>query len=97
MYQVVLSKHARQDESDGYKYYEAQKQGLGEAFLKALEDCYFRLSNHPHVFGYIDDTSSLRDLKVARFPYLIIYEISGDHVYVYSVHNTYKHPFSNDE
>ncbi len=29
MYEIVLSRHARQDESDGYKYYEAQKQGLG--------------------------------------------------------------------
>ena len=96
MYQVILSDEARQDEIEGYDYYESGTQGLGEAFLAVLEDCYFRLSKHPQAYSFTDNRNTLRDMKVTRFPYLIIFEISGNSVYVYSVHNTYKFPFNND-
>lgn len=38
------------------------------------------------------DQSIIRDVKVDRFPYVIIFEVTKDKVLVYSVHNTYQHP-----
>ncbi len=35
------------------------------------------------------------EVKIDRFPYVIIFEILEEEVFVYAVHNTYKHPRKN--
>ncbi len=87
-FNIILSEEARQDEIESYQYYEAQRVGLGGEFLNELEHCYDVLSRHPHLFGFIDTSYDLRDVKLKRFPFVIIYELSAENVYVYSVHHT---------
>ena len=91
-YQLILSAEARQDTIDSYNYYESQRKGLGEEFLNALELSYSILAEHPHLFGYTDAAKILRDLKVKRFPFVIIYEISDNEIFVYSIHHTSRFP-----
>jgi hypothetical protein len=42
--------------------------------------------------GFIDDRAILRDVKLERFPYVVIFEIIDNSVVVYAVHCTYQHP-----
>ena len=91
-FNIILSEEARRDEIESYQYYEAQRVGLGEEFLNELEHCYTILGEHPHLFSFIDTPHDLRDVKLKRFPFVIIYEISAENVYVYSVHHTSRLP-----
>ena len=91
-YTIILTDEARQDEINSYLYYEMQSAGLGEDFLTDVENCYSIINQHPHLFGYSDNQNKLRDIKLKRFPFIIIFEISGDTVLVYSVHHTSRKP-----
>jgi hypothetical protein len=91
-YKIVVKQQARDDADEAYNHYEDQKIGLGDDFLDEVEKKYKKIQEKPHNYGYIDDQAILRDVKVDRFPYVIVFEIVDDTVFVYSVHNTNRHP-----
>jgi hypothetical protein len=59
-----------------------------------LQQGYNELSANPTFYSYIDEDplKILRDVKLEKFPFVVVYEIAEDQVVVYAVHNTYKHP-----
>ncbi|HVU57807.1 MAG TPA: type II toxin-antitoxin system RelE/ParE family toxin [Puia sp.] len=92
VFKVVIKDVAKEDIQAAYDYYENARKNLGEEFLEELILKFDVLADKPHSYGYIDDQAIIRDVKVDRFPYVIIFEIIEDTVVVYSVHNTYRHP-----
>ena len=80
-YRLVITKKALFDASDAYNYYEGIRPRLGDRFIESLENRYAALSEHPDYYS---------DVAIDGFPYLIVYEISGRDVIVFSIHNTYK-------
>src|SRR5687767_187305 len=91
-YNIIIKEEAHLDTSTAYDYYENEQKGLGEEFLEELEKRYHDLMSHPFNYGFIDDQQIIRDVKVDRFPYVIIFEVIDENVIVYAVHNTYRHP-----
>jgi len=91
---VVVKQEAHQDTLEAYDYYEGKQSGLGERFLEALLRHYQELADHPTYYSYIDEDplKVLRDVRLEKFPYVVVYEIAGTEVIIYAVHNTYKHP-----
>ena len=91
---VIVKQEAHQDTIDAYDYYEEKLTGLGERFLNALQQRYKELSANPNLYGYIDEDplKVLRDVKLEKFPFVVVYEIVEKEVVIYAVHNTYKHP-----
>ena len=91
---VIIKQEAHNDISEAYKYYEDKQHGLGERFLNALLKRFNDLSLHPEHYSYIkeDPLQILRDVRLEKFPYLVIFEIAGMQVIIYAVHNTYKNP-----
>ncbi|MBN8674547.1 MAG: type II toxin-antitoxin system RelE/ParE family toxin [Chitinophagales bacterium] len=91
---VIVKQEAHQDTIDAYNYYEEKLTGLGERFLAALQQRYKELSANPTFYSYIDEDplKILRDVKLEKFPFVVVYEIIEPEVVVYAVHNTYKHP-----
>jgi len=94
LFTVIVKQEAHQDTIDAYNYYEEKLTGLGEKFLNALQQRYTALSANPTFYSYIDQDPMkiLRDVKLEKFPFVIVYEIIERQVIVYAVHNTYKHP-----
>ena len=88
-YKLIIAKKAL---FDAYHYYEDIRVGLGDRFIESLENRYAALSEHPNYYSYSDKNKIIRDVAIDGFPYLIIYEISGNDVIVFSIHNTYKKP-----
>ena len=93
-YQLVVREEAHLDTVEAYNYYEEKTPGLGERFLDELIQRYAEITEHPEYYGFIDKQKTIRDVKLRRFPYLIVYEINIDKVIVYSVFNGYKNPDS---
>ena len=93
-FRVIVTKEAHHDSLDAYLFYEEKQTGLGERFLTMLQLCYQSLSEYPEHYGYIneDPLNILRDVKLEKFPYVVVFEITGTEVIVYAVHNTFKHP-----
>ena len=93
-FQVLIKQEAHEDALAAYNYYEEKQAGLGERFLESLLNRYRQLSENPMANGFIaeDPLGVLRDVRLKRFPYVVVYEIIDQKVIVYSVHNTYRNP-----
>lgn len=89
-YNLIITRQALLEEMDAYHYYENIREGLGEKFLISLENIFASLPEHPDNYSYSDRNKIIRDVAVDGFPYLIIFEVLGSDVVVYSVHCTSK-------
>jgi mRNA-degrading endonuclease RelE of RelBE toxin-antitoxin system len=68
---------------EAYDWYEEQLQGLGADFLEELDNFYKLLLQNPYIFSYYDEP--VREGKINRFPYVVIYEVFDQAIAVYSV------------
>lgn len=91
-YKIIIKEHAKEDTEIAYNHYENERKGLGEEFIDELIKRYDDLESKPYNYGYIDDQAIIRDVKLDRFPYVIVFEIVQESVVVFSIHCTYKHP-----
>lgn len=89
-YEIVLQPEALDDIEIGFEWYEEQRKGLGDSFLREINTCLNKLSNHPLQYSYANKWA--RKIKVNKFPFLIIFEPTSDKVYVYSVLHTSRNP-----
>lgn len=92
-YKVEITVEAHLEITDAFNYYEKQRIGLGEDFLSELQDQLSRLSENPLSYSFIGHTRLLRDVKIRRFPYVVVYLLRDDVVAVLSVHCTWRRPF----
>lgn len=92
-YNVITLLRAESETDDAFKYYEDQKPGLGFEFLDELEEGRRKLSKNPQFYSFISSEKSVRSLALKRFPYKIVFEISGDKVIVLSIFNRHRKSF----
>ena len=82
-YKIELRPLAVVEIIEAYDWYELQKEGLGLDFLNELDLFYKSLHRNPHIYSYYEDP--VREGKVNRFPYTVIYEIIETSIVIYSV------------
>lgn len=68
---------------EAYDWYESQKEGLENEFLQELESFHSNLLQNPLSHSYYD--KPVRQGKLARFPYNVVYEVIEFKIVVYSV------------
>ena len=68
---------------EAYDWYELQRVGLGAEFLNELENFYTSLQRNPSSYGFYN--KPVRQGKIERFPYLVVFEVFEKLVVVYSV------------
>lgn len=91
-FELIILKAAAQDAAEAFDYYETAQTGLGDRFLAELLERFNEISKHPKYYGFIDKQKLIRDVKLKNFPYLVVYEIEGESVIIYSVHSGYRNP-----
>lgn len=89
-YQLVLQPEAIEEIDLAYAWYEQQKAHLGRSFLDELEVTLDKIVRNPRQYGFANKW--VRKLKLRKFPFLVVFEIEGDKIYVYSVLHTSKQP-----
>jgi len=87
---IHLTEEALQEEIEAYLFYEDEQAGLGERFLKEVEDALQKVCAHPTHYSFSDQTKTIRDTSLIKFPFVIIFEIKSDRITVYHVHHTKK-------
>lgn len=75
---------------DAYEWYNEQQVGLGDEFFEELKSCREKLESWPEVYAKIK--KHYRQLVMHTFPYVIVFEISGNDVIVYSIFHTSRNP-----
>lgn len=68
---------------EAYDWYEDQKSGLGMDFLDELESFYSILYANPNTYSYYE--KPVRQGKIKRFPFVVIYEVVKNSITIYSV------------
>ncbi len=68
---------------EAYDWYELQREELGLEFLDELDKLYENLLSNPNIYSYYD--KPVREGKLNRFPYTVIYEVFDSTIIIYSV------------
>ena len=71
-------------------YYQAQQIGLGERFLSTVQESLTRISNFPESFPVV--ANNVRQCKVARFPYAIVYRLQVNYIQVIALAHSRRKP-----
>ena len=89
-YTISVKPGAEEDIDFAYNWYEDQRTGLGEEFLRELESYYRTLEQRPTIFGKA--TKTLRQAVLKRFPYILFFEVQKTEVIIYAVFHKSRNP-----
>jgi plasmid stabilization system protein ParE len=87
---VVFTPDADADVFESYNWYQACEPGLGDEFLRCVEQCIWKIRRQPLIFPVAVD--GFRRALVRRFPFEIFYEPSDEKITVYSVFHCSQSP-----
>ena len=91
---MIFSARSEEEANAAITYYDHINVQLGERFFIELLETYQKLSTAPQYYSFISSVrnTTIRDVKLASFPYVVIYEIIESSVYVISVMNCHRKP-----
>ena len=87
---VIVRPEASLESREAHAWYEEQRPGLGERFEAALDACFDEIRQRPYAFPLV--TAHVRRARVARFPYLVFYEVAEAEIVVHSVFHSSRNP-----
>lgn len=90
IYKLLIRPLATVEIIDAFDWYDLQKEGLGNEFLQELESFYKTLLQNPNTYSYYD--KPIRQGKINRFPYILVYEVFDNTIVVYSVFMAKQNP-----
>jgi plasmid stabilization system protein ParE len=89
-FSIEIRQLASLDIVEAFDWYESQKMGLGEEFLESLDEFFKSLLSNAHAYSYYK--KPIRQGRLKRFPYMVVFETAEEHVIVYSVFMTGQDP-----
>lgn len=78
------------DISDAYKWYEAQRKGLGENFLLCIEQALSKILRNPENFSVV--YRDVRRAMIQRFPFGVFFVSRSGTLSVLAVLHARRHP-----
>jgi plasmid stabilization system protein ParE len=91
-FNLIYSPAAKEEFTEAAKWYEERSKGLGDQFLKAIEEKIKRIEENPDRYptrrGYYRETIS------RKFPYVIVYRFNKSKhlITISSVYHTSRNP-----
>ncbi len=90
MYSLIIKPLAVATARDVYLWYEDQRAGLGELFLAALDSGLKNIQPTPMANAKVK--RNYRQVRLHRFPYVIVYEIIRSEIVVLTVFHIRRNP-----
>jgi plasmid stabilization system protein ParE len=93
MFVIHLFQTASADLQESYDWYEEQSIGLGERFIRDVNECLNLISENPYQFA-IQFSGKYRFALLRHFPFRIVYRIDKEHssIYVSAIFHTSRDP-----
>lgn len=88
-FKIEIEERAKIEISDAFDWYESQQSSLGLVFLEAIQSAFVIIQKSPN--GYTKYRYH-RQYPLIGFPYVILYEIVKDTLYVDAVFHTSRNP-----
>ena len=89
-YRLIVKPPAEVDIIEAAQWYESKKIGLGEQFIKAVDDKLLLIEDNPNLYQVRYKSTRLALIK--RFPFAIHYTIEQKTVYILAVLSTSRNP-----
>lgn len=89
-YKIEVRPLATLEIIEAYDWYELQQSGLGDRFLKAVDTFFDSLLRNPNIYTYYD--KPVRQGKLDKFPYVVVYELIEQTLVIYSVFMAKQNP-----
>ena len=90
MYTLILKQKAVEMAADAFQWYEDQHTGLGEIFISTLDSTLKKIQSFPTAHTKVK--KDYRQVRLKKFPYVIVYEILKTEVVVLAIFHTKRHP-----
>jgi plasmid stabilization system protein ParE len=87
----IIEPAAEAETNEAAAYYEAQREGLGQEFLREVTRTLDIASENPLLYARVH-RKPLRKAPVSRFPYVIYYRIETDHLRIIAILHGRRHP-----
>ena len=87
---LIVRQEAEADIADAYRWYEAQRPGLGHDFLYAVESAFERIAEQ-HL-RYAPIHRDTRRTFLRRFPYVVFHVLRDDNARVIAVLHQRRNP-----
>jgi plasmid stabilization system protein ParE len=87
---VAFNELAERELNDAAQYYEHEQPGLGVAFIAEVRRCVEVLAEHPESGPGV--LGAIRRRLCQRFPYGLLYTVSGDELRILAVMNLKRRP-----
>lgn len=82
--------HVVHDLTDAAGWYDDRSPGLGDRFRAAVDGCFDAIERNPERFGFAFD--DFRCAKLSRFPYVVVFRLHAETVYVVGVFHAASDP-----
>ena len=89
---VQFGQRASEELAEAVRWYEMRRSGLGSDFYDAIVRTIDVIQEHPEIGVARTGRFPHRQLRVARFPYKIVYRIREEDIYVVAVAHTSRRP-----
>lgn len=90
MTNFVIAPEVAWEMREVFRWYESQRSGLGGEFLGELDRAIEAVRRAPD--AYLRCYGNFSRFKLARFPYVVFYEWSGEVIYIVGVFHTSRDP-----
>ncbi len=87
---LIFDPLASAEYADAFDYYEAEEDGLGERFRRAVWAAIAILEQYPQIGQEV--RPGIRKILVRRFPYKLIYSVTGETLYIIAVAHGHREP-----
>ena len=87
---LVIRPEAEAEISEAYDYYETLTQGLGAAFLLAVEACLDGIQRSPEIYPVL--YKDIRRALLRRFPYGIFYLVEPEQIVILACFHARRNP-----
>lgn len=90
IYQVIVPESVYLELKETSFYYESKQKDLGLKFILNWETAMEQLKEAPLL--YPKKHKRLRTIKINKFPYLLVFEIIGDKIYIFRLTHAKRKP-----
>ena len=90
IYQVIIPESVYLELKEASSYYESKQKDLGLKFILNLETAMEHIKEAPLL--YQKKNKRLRTIKLNKFPYLLVFEIIDNKIYVFKLTHAKRNP-----
>ena len=92
MKNVRLLDVAEAEVLDAARYYNSERPGLGNTFVRHVRSTLDRIAKYPEAFGFAAE--GVRIKQITKFPYAVLYHLTADEIIVLAIMHAHRNPIT---